>query len=141
MTPNPCGRQLNTHIRYIHCGYILSKAPFRANQKAFDVKLSEFHILLVLTNKRLHGLGIAKAVDEATEGSVKLGPGTLYRSLKELALEGLVEHATAPPGQDDPRRRFYRISPAGLTRVKGEAGRLARLVEVARTNNLLPESS
>ena len=54
------------------------------------MKPSGFHILLVLAGKSSHGLGIAKAVDEATEGAVILGPGTLYRSLKELMGERLI---------------------------------------------------
>ena len=87
-----------------------------------------------------HGLGIAKAIDEATEGAVRLGPGTLYRSLKELATSGLVKPTSAPNGEDDPRRRFYRITDDGLFNVRSEARRLARLVDVARANDVLSES-
>jgi len=100
-----------------------------------------FHILLALAREDLHGLGIAKAVDEATDGSVRLGPGTLYRSLKEMAADGLIEGVDAPSGHDDPRRRFYRITDRGQEMVRAEAARLARIVQVARDNRVLPESS
>lgn len=104
------------------------------------MKLADFHVLLVLATEDRHGLGVAKAVDEATEGAVRLGPGTLYRCLKDLTASGLVEPTAAPNGEDDPRRRFYRITDEGLVLVRSEARRLARLVEVARANHVLSES-
>jgi DNA-binding PadR family transcriptional regulator len=105
------------------------------------MKPADFHVLLVLAGGDRHGLGIAKAVDAATDGTVRLGPGTLYRSLKELAASGLIEQTAGPPGEDDPRRRFYRITEDGLRRVRGEARRLAHLVDLARANDVLPERS
>jgi DNA-binding PadR family transcriptional regulator len=105
------------------------------------MKQADFHVLLILAGADRHGLGIAKAVDEATDGAVRLGPGTLYRSLKELAASGLIEQTAGPRGEDDPRRRFYRITKDGLHRVRGEARRIAGLVELARANDVLPERS
>ena len=46
--------------------------------KSTTLRPAVFHILLALAGEDLHGLGIAKAVDEATSGTVTLGPGTLY---------------------------------------------------------------
>lgn len=100
-----------------------------------------FHILLALAREDLHGLGIAQAVDEATGGTVVLGPGTLYRSLKEMARDGLIHAAAAPTADDDPRRRFYGISERGREVVRAEAERLAGIVDVARRNRVLPEGS
>ena len=99
-----------------------------------------FHILLALAQEDLHGLGIAKAVDKATDGSMRLGPGTLYRSLKEMAGGGLIEEVRAPLGSEDPRRRFHRITDQGRARARGEAARLARIVDIARENRVLPET-
>ena len=100
-----------------------------------------FHILLALAGGELHGLGIAEAVDSATTGSVRLGPGTLYRSLKEMARDGLIAEVPAPSEGEDPRRRFYSISTRGRTLVQAEAERLARIVDVARENRVLPSAS
>ena len=100
-----------------------------------------FYILLALARGDLHGLGIAEAIDEATSGSVTLGPGTLYRSLKEMAADGLISEVTAPLAGDDPRRRFYALTDRGRSVVQVEAERLARIVEVARANQVLPEAS
>ncbi len=106
-----------------------------------SVRPAVFHILLALAKEDLHGLGIAKAVDDATGGAVALGPGTLYRSLKETVRDGLIMDAVAPDAESDPRRRFYRISGTGRDVVQAEAERLARIVEVARQNRVLPEGS
>lgn len=95
-----------------------------------------FHILVVLAPGPLHGLGIAQAVDAATHGEVTLGPGTLYRSLKELAATGLI--AESPQEGDDPRRRSYVVTAEGRAAARQEAERLARIVEVARQNRVIP---
>lgn len=97
-----------------------------------------FHILLALTQGEMHGLGIAETVDDTTEGTVSLGPGTLYRSLKEMTRDGLIRQVPAPAEGEDPRRRFYRITERGRELVSREAGRMAAIVEVARAHRVLP---
>ena len=96
-----------------------------------------FQILLALSDRALHGLGIADRVETATDGAVRLGPGTLYRSLKEMAAEGLI-HEVAAPEDADPRRRYYALSARGRRVAEEEAERLERIVGVARDRNLLP---
>ena len=96
-----------------------------------------FHILLALAGEDLHGLGIADEVERATDGAVELGPGTLYRSLKEMADGGLIEEASAPGDGADPRRRYYRITSRGRVLLADEAGRLARVVDLARQRSVL----
>lgn len=103
------------------------------------VRPAVFHILLSLSRGSMHGLGIAQDVDESTGGSFALGPGTLYRSLKEMTCTGLIVEAGAPEGGADPRRRFYTITERGREAVTAEAERMARIVEVARQNRVLPE--
>jgi DNA-binding PadR family transcriptional regulator len=100
--------------------------------------LPVLHILLALADDEMHGLGIADWVEEATNGAVELGPGTLYRSLKEMVEDGLIREA-APEPSADPRRRYYAITAAGRRRAAKEAARLERLVDVARARRLLPE--
>ena len=43
-----------------------------------------FHILLALADSERHGYDIMREVDERTDGKVKLGPGTLYGSIKRM---------------------------------------------------------
>ena len=94
------------------------------------------HILLALSQEDLHGLGIAESVEEASEGAVCLGPGTLYRSLKEMSQLGLIDEIEAPTGAD-PRRRYYRSTELGRACLSEEIRRLEHLVNVARSRRVV----
>lgn len=97
-----------------------------------------FHILLALSGRDLHGLGIADAAEEASEGTVELGPGTLYRSLAEMTEAGLVRPVPPPRDDADPRRKYYRITGRGREVLAAEAARLQRLVDTVRSRRVLP---
>jgi DNA-binding PadR family transcriptional regulator len=98
-----------------------------------------FHILLALAGGERHGYGIMREVERATEGAFQLGPGTLYRSIKQMLALGLIEESGERPDPelDDERRRYYRITGAGRRAASQEARRLARLVDEARARRLL----
>jgi len=102
------------------------------------LKLPVFHILLALGEGEVHGLGIADWVEEHTDGAVELGPGTLYRSLKEVLELGLIRETRAPLPDADPRRRYYAITAEGRRQMIAEVERLERLVEVARERKFIP---
>ena len=91
-----------------------------------------FHILLALSRGARHGLGIADEAEAASEGAVRLGPGTLYRSLDEMRERGLVEPTDAPGEDVDPRRKYYRITGDGRDLLDQEVARLERLLDLAR---------
>jgi len=98
---------------------------------------SSFHILLALAQGERHGYSISKEVETATGGSVRLGPGTLYRLIKQMLADGwIAEVPRTDP--DDPRRRYYKLLPWGRRIATAEAQRLADLVRVAQTRDLLP---
>jgi len=92
-----------------------------------------FHILLALSDGERHGYGIMQDVAQQTEGSLQLGPGTLYGCLKRMLSSGLVEESgeRPDPSLDDERRRYYRMTPLGRRAVRAEAQRLAGAVTVA----------
>ena len=102
-----------------------------------------FHILLAVADGDRHGLGIMSDVEERTRGAVKLGPGTLYGTIKRMMLAKLLEEAKERPApeEDDPRRRYYAITPLGRRAAELEAERLAALLGIAREKNILPETS
>jgi len=97
-----------------------------------------FHILLALAGQERHGYAIMQAVAHDTDGAVRLGPGTLYRSIKAMLANGLiVESAERPdPALDDERRRYYRLTDWGRRVAQAEVARLERLVAVARATPL-----
>jgi PhnB protein len=94
-----------------------------------------FHILLAVAEGPMHGYGMMQDVLRLTGGAVRLGPGTLYRSIQRLVRDGLLEevaaHGAATPAVDE-RRRTYRLTPAGRSVAEAEAARLLALVEAAR---------
>lgn len=98
-----------------------------------------FHILLALADGPSHGYGIMQDVERFTAGQTRLGPGTLYRSIQRMLIDGLIEElAVALQSEsDDDRRRYYRLSEKGLEVARSEAERLANLVEAARGRKLL----
>ena len=92
-----------------------------------------FQILLLLNESALHGYGIMQAINERAGRNVILGPATLYRTLKELRNEGLIEEGQA----DDERRRVYHLTAAGQRTARAEAERMAAIVERARAGRLI----
>lgn len=100
------------------------------------LKPAVFHILLALSSGRLHGLGIADTVESETAGEIRLGPGTLYRALKNMVEAGIVTPAEDPAGPHS-RRKYYRLTAAGGSLLQAEAERLARIVEIAQRRRVI----
>jgi DNA-binding PadR family transcriptional regulator len=98
-----------------------------------------FHILLALADGEKHGYGIMKGVERATDSQMKMGPGTLYGTLKRLLAAGLIEESNErpDPALDDERRRYYRLTPFGERVLRAEVARLAHLVSLAKAKQLL----
>jgi len=99
-----------------------------------------FHILVALADEDRHGYAIMQDVSQRTEGSLKLGAGTLYRSVQRMLEQGLIAEVSARPAPelDDERRRYYRITPFGRTVAKAEARRLAQMLKLARASGFAP---
>jgi DNA-binding PadR family transcriptional regulator len=92
-----------------------------------------FHILLALAAGDRHGYGIIQDVETRTDGALRLSPGTLYRTIQRLLEQGLiVEPKRRPDPLDDPRRRYYRITPYGTAAARAETRRLTHLVRLAK---------
>lgn len=102
-----------------------------------------FHILLALADSERHGYDIMREVDERTEGKVRMGPGTLYGSIKRMLSDGLVQELDERPDPelDDERRRYYRLTDFGFKVATAEAERLAQLVKAAKNKKLLSARS
>ena len=98
-----------------------------------------FHILLALADGERHGYGIMRDIAERTQGSVRMGPGTLYGTIQRMLADGLIVVADErpDPAHDDERRRYYRLTDLGLRVARAEALRLERLVRLAQTKRVL----
>lgn len=93
---------------------------------------ASLHILLSLAADDLHGYGIMQEVLRQSEGLYKLGPGTLYDNLQKLIECRLVLDLGKRPGDDDPRRRYYRLSTQGRAVLTAETVRLERVILEAK---------
>jgi DNA-binding PadR family transcriptional regulator len=102
-----------------------------------------FYILLALMGRESHGYAIMQEIESQTSGSVRLAPGTLYRSIKHLLEAGLIDESgdRPDPKMDDERRRYYRITGAGERAASDEAARLAELVRYAQRKKILKPDS
>ena len=101
-----------------------------------------FHILLALSDGERHGYSIMQEVETSTGGKMRLGPGTLYGSIKRLLSDRMiVESDERPdPEMDDERRRYYGLTDFGRRVAVAEARRLAQLVLAARAKKLISKS-
>lgn len=102
-----------------------------------------FHILLALSTGERHGYGIMKQVEADAQGQVKMGPGTLYGSLKRMLDAGLVKESAnrVDPALGDERRIYYQITDRGAKALIAELDRYRHIVTVAQARKLLPQTS
>jgi DNA-binding PadR family transcriptional regulator len=89
---------------------------------------------MALADEDRHGYAVIQEVAARTDGKLKLGAGTLYRSIQRMLEQGwLAEISERPaPDLDDERRRYYRITKQGRAVARAEAKRLTELVKLAK---------
>jgi DNA-binding PadR family transcriptional regulator len=107
-----------------------------ADPSAFlPIPQAQFHVLVALTEGEMHGYAIMRAVETSSGGIVRMGPASLYGTLKRLVDNGWAEElAHRPAPDDDQRRRYYRLTALGRRVCAAEADRLAGLVRITRAN-------
>jgi DNA-binding PadR family transcriptional regulator len=98
-----------------------------------------FHILLALSEGELHGYAIMQTVEAQSGGSVPMGPGTLYGSLKRMLAAGLVSETEQRPDADDERRRYYKLTEEGTRTLRAEADRLASIMSQGAMKRILSD--
>jgi DNA-binding PadR family transcriptional regulator len=103
----------------------MADAPPRLNT-------ASFHILAALADGPRHGYAIRTEVEGRTDGRVRLWPATLYGSIRELEKQRLiVESPTEAGPHDDPRRRYYALTPLGRRALADEAERMREIANAA----------
>ena len=113
--------------------------PPRRNQ---TLKPRWFQILLALSDQDRHGSDIVREVLEQTEGGLKLWPAMLYRSLEQMADQGLIAELTdadSRPEGASAKWRYFRITQEGRHVLAAEADRLTALARIAHAKNVLTE--
>ena len=117
--------------------------PLRDPDRLLPLKSVVFHVLLSLADGERHGYGIVQEIAQRTSARLQIEPGNLYRTLRFMLDEGLIEESDRRPAPDvdDERRRYYRITRFGRRVASAEATRLAELVADARARKLLKEGA
>jgi DNA-binding PadR family transcriptional regulator len=101
-------------------------------QSFLPLSPANLYILLSLAAEDRHGYGIMQEVARQSDGQYKLGPGTLYDNLQKLMNQGIVEDAPRRSANDDPRRRYYRLTPFGRKVLAADVERLEDLIRAAK---------
>ena len=94
-----------------------------------------FHILLSLSDTDRHGYAIMQDVHATTKGQIRMGPGTLYGTIKRMIDEELIEESSGDPTEDQ-RRRYYHVTALGRAVANAESARLYSIVQVAKQRGL-----
>ena len=83
-------------------------------------------ILKALTLQELHGLGVSRRIEQITQGTFRVKPGSLFPALHRLEEAGWLE---ATWGESDNKRRakFYRLTNAGRKQLKVETANWERI--------------
>jgi DNA-binding PadR family transcriptional regulator len=96
-----------------------------------------FSVLFALSLQPRHGYEIMKQVDQDSNGKIKLGPGALYGTVKQLREAGLIQEIQSNNATD--RRRSYKLSAAGWERLNRELDYYKATISLARKRSA-PES-
>lgn len=100
------------------------------------LKPDVFVVLAILRRGPAHGYALMREAKDRTRGRVTLQAGALYRRLRWMLDQGLIEELDG----DGERRRTYRITALGERVARAEAERMAELVAVAGLDDVLQES-
>jgi len=103
------------------------------------LKAVELELLLALVDEERHGYGLVQQIAERTNGLVQLEPGNLYRIIKRLLAEGLVQESARrnTPDSDDERRRYYRLTAFGARVLAADLQRLRTLLASGPARTLI----
>lgn len=99
-----------------------------------------FYILLALANGEKHGYEMMKQIKHDSQGTVTMGSGTLYGSIKRMLADALIEEAGEKPDPtfEDERRRYYRLTELGRRALLAELQRYNEVVSLANQRHLFP---
>jgi DNA-binding PadR family transcriptional regulator len=95
-----------------------------------------FQVLVALADEERHGYSLLRAVEQQTDGRIRLSTGTLYGIINRLLADEVIAERTTREG-----RRVYRLTPFGRELARAEADRLESLLAAARATRALARPS
>ncbi len=94
-------------------------------------------ILVALLARPAHGYRIMQTINDVFRTGLRLGPGTLYRTLQRLTAAGLIDEVESVGDSEDERRRAYSLTARGREAVQAEVRRLDMLVRLAKAQGAM----
>jgi len=93
-----------------------------------------FRLLVVLRSGERHGYALVKELERDPGRPGKVLPANLYRRIRKLLEQGLIEESghRPDPELDDERRRYFAVTPLGESVAVAEAHRLSELLAGAQ---------
>ena len=103
------------------------------------LKPVELLILTMLSAGDRHGYGLRQDIADHTGGRVALEAGNLYRHIRRLQSDGLIDETEPRPlaATGDERRIYYRLLPFGRRVLAAEVRRLRALIAIAEANQVV----
>lgn len=83
-------------------------------------------ILKALALGELHGLGVARRIEQITRGTFAVGPGSLFPALHRLEAAGALG-ARWGPSENNRKAKYYTLTTAGRRRLAVETGEWKRI--------------
>lgn len=98
------------------------------------LRATAFAVLAALAEGPAAGFAILERANAAAPANPILGPGTLYRLMRELRSAGWIRRTEPPSGEagaEDERRTYHELTGAGRAVLLEEAARLRRTLASA----------
>ena len=90
-----------------------------------------FAVVAALAHGPRPGIEILEEVNATVPGGALLGPGTLYRLMRELRQQGLIAREERGARSTDERQAHHALTPLGRAVMRAEIARLRRTLHLA----------
>ena len=116
----------------------MSQKTDRDPSQLIPLRPVEALVLTMLAAGERHGYAIRQEIIEHTGGKLELEAGNLYRYIRRLEEEDLIEQASRRPADgEDPRRVYYRMTPFGRRVLAAEMHRMRDLIALAESRRVI----
>ena len=92
---------------------------------------SYYYILLCLYQKSNHGYGIMQEAERLSEGTVKIGSGTMYGATSNMMKKGWIREKMSDEPADR-RKRLYELTAEGKEALMEETGRMWKQIQASQ---------
>jgi DNA-binding PadR family transcriptional regulator len=108
-------------------------------ESQLPLKPVELLVLTMLSAGERHGYGIRQDIIDHTRGAIALEAGNLYRIIRRLEADGVLEESGHRPASDsdDERRRYYRLTPFGKRVLAAELERVRAIVKLGEARRII----